>query len=206
MIFPHLAGCGYTQGAALYMLGFGKTKMVEAQFRLTENPILILVDDPGGHLIQPGTRGHIADELAQQLLRTKAAKKIVPPRTLDQLRQTTPDFAKIGAREIGEMAGAEQVLWIEVQEYFADEQFTAASDAAHAVVTLRVINVLEKDQRSRVRAWPTMRSGMPATAGLSGSDAARLKTTDAISMELATRLAVEIARFFHDYRPGDFDK
>ena len=188
------------------MLGIGRTQMVEAQFRLTQSAVLILVDDPGQRVTWPASRRYIMDELAQALLRTGSAKKIVPPRTLDQVRQSLSNFEKVGCREIGKLAGAEQVLWLEVQDFFANEQFADAAEVAHVIVTVRVINVLEKKMRTRVRLWPMLRSGVPATARLSGSDVARLKTTDAVCRELASRLAVTIARFFHDYRPGDFER
>ena len=203
---PLITGCGYSQGSLLYMLGIGRARMVKTQFQLTRAPLLILVDDPGQRVTWPAAERYIADELAQELLRTKSAEKIVPQRTIDQLRQSQPNFDKVGCRELGKLAGAEQVLWLEIQDFFADEQFVDASEVAHIIVTVKVVNVLEEKKRSRVRLWPTLRSGTPVTAHLTGSDVARLKTTDAVSRELALQLAATIARFFHDYRPGDFER
>ena len=50
----------------------------------------------------------------------EAAKRIVPLATIEHLRQSETDFAKLSAREIGDRGGAEQVLWIEVRDYLGD--------------------------------------------------------------------------------------
>ena len=44
------------------------------------------------------------------------------------------------------MAGADQVLWIEVQEFRAEEQIEDALVAAYFNVTLKVIDVHAKDR------------------------------------------------------------
>ena len=201
-----VTGCGYSQGELLYMLGFGRGRMVKAQFRLSDNPVLILIDDQSERVNWPAAKRYLTDELAQELIRNKAAKKIIPPQTPDRLRQTLPEFDRVGCRELGKLAGAEQVLWIQIQEFFADEEFVDAIEAAHFMVTIKVINVLEEQSRSRVRLWPASSAGAFVTAVMSGSDVARLKTKDAVSKELAARLADRIAKLFYDHRLGDFER
>jgi hypothetical protein len=196
-----LSGCALTQ--MLGGLGGGGAKSIKAEFRLTHNPLLILLDDDAERIYWPPARRYFLDELAQELLRTQSAARIIPPETVEQLRQTHADFDRRGCREVGEMAGAEQVLWLRVQDFFVEEEFTDAEQAAFVQVTVKVINVLEKENRLRVRLWPTDRDGAWVTAALHGSDVARLKTKDAISMELAKRLAVTVARFFHDHKTTD---
>ena len=200
-----MGGCGQSQGALLYMLGFGRRKMVKAEFHLTKAPILILVDDASERVDWPPTTKYLTDILGQELIKQDAADKIIPRQTLENLRRSRMDYDKLSCRQIGELVGAEQVLWLEVQNYFADEEFIGPSNAAWFAVTLKVINVQEKENRSRVRLWPNSPDGKYITVSLDGSTVARLKTKDAITQELCRRLASEITKLFCDYRPGDFE-
>ena len=117
-----------------------------------------------------------------------------------------PDFDKRGCREIGELAGAEQVLWIEVRDFLAEEQIFDASNAAYIVVTVKVINVLESQRRSRVRLWPTSPDGFLVTAKMNGSEVVTIGNKDAIGQELTTRLAGHIAMLFYDHRASEFER
>lgn len=198
-------GCGQSQGALLYFLGLGRPAKVEAKFRLTDQPVLILVDDVSARLDWPATAQVLQDDLGQALLKHRAAKRIVPRRTLEQLRQASPDFEKQSCRQIGERAGAEQVLWIEVQSFLADELIRDASRAAYFSATVKVVNV-GAQQRSEVRLWPTGPVGHLVTVTMTGSEVAMSKTKDAIAKALAARLADRIARLFYDHRLDDFGR
>ncbi|UCC29199.1 MAG: hypothetical protein JSU86_13465 [Phycisphaerales bacterium] len=199
-------GCTYSGGELLYFLGFGRKQKVEAKFRLTEGPVMILIDDISERVDWPAATRYLFDDLAQELLKHKAAFKIIPLQTVDHLRQSIPNFGERGCREVGELGGAEQVLWIEVQDFFAEEQIRDATTAAYFSVTVKAINVLEKKSRTRVRLWPTSPQGYPMTVSMSGSEVSMAKRTDAISKELAGRLAVEIAKLFYDHRLGAFER
>jgi len=207
VLFLSVSGCGFGGGQMLYMLGFGRGQVVKAEFRLTEGPILILLDDDTERVDWPQAKQYLVDELGQELIRQKAARQIIPPQTLDQLKQAHPNLGKRGCREVGEMAGAEQVLWIQVEDFLANVQVYDALNAAYMHVTVKVINVLEKDKerRSHVRLWPIGSAGRAVSASMSGADVARLKTKDAVSKELAVRLAPSIAKLFYDHRLGDFE-
>ena len=98
------AGCGYSQGELLYMLGAGRGQVVEAKYNLTDKPILVLLDDPTGRMDLPAAKHHFVDELSQLLIKNKAAKKIIPRQTVQSLRQAEPDFERRGCREVGELA------------------------------------------------------------------------------------------------------
>ena len=199
-------GCGYTQGALLFMLGVGQGKKVPAQFTLTESPVMILIDDPGHRMDSPQPMRLLFDELSQALLKNKAAKRIVPLTTIEHLQQSESDFAKLSAREIGERGGAEQVLWVEVRDYFGSEEIVDANVAAFFSVTVKVLNVQEKDRRSRVRLWPTSPDGHQVSVTLTGSEVSIQKTPTAIAKELSTRLATSIAKLFYEHRLEDFER
>jgi len=195
-----------TQGKLLYFLGFGQGRKVEAKYTLTQGPVLILVDDADGIVDWPVAIRLLQDDLAQALLKTKSAQKIVPVQTVQALRQTTADFDKRGIREVGRMAGAEQVLWLGVDEFFITEEPHEVHDAAYFVVSVKVINALEDEDRLRVRLWPDESEGFRILARVSAGEAAKAKSRDAISKLLTGRLAENIARLFHDHRLGDFER
>lgn len=199
-------GCGYSQGALLYMLGVGKRPMVDAKFELGDGPILILVDDPAGRVDWLPAIRYLTDELGQELIKREATGKVIPRETLDRVRRRHVEYGKLTCREIGELTKAQQVLWLEVKEFFAEEVFLEPKNAAYFAVSVKVINPAEKKDRRRVRLWPKSPRGYFATLSLDGITVARAKTKDAIARELAKALAVDIARLFSEYRPGDFER
>ncbi len=182
------------------MMGVGRGQKVEAQFRLTDGPILVLVDDSTQLVDRPMTTRYLADRLAQELIKKKAAKKIIPEQTLDALRQREPDLHRRGCREVGEMVGAKQVLWIEIRDFLAGEQIESAAEAAYITVSVKVISAGELEPGKRARLWPVSPKGRILSEVLAGSDCLRLKTKDAIGRELADKLATQVARLFHDHR------
>ncbi len=203
---PVIAGCGKSQGELLFMLGLGQGQEVEAKFRLTEGRVLILLDDASQRVGWPSTMRTLFDDLAQELLSHEAASKIIPHQTVQHLRQSTPELDRLGAREVGELVGAEQVLWIEVQDYLGESQIREATNAAYFTVTVKVLDVLETTKRTRVRLWPSSSKGRLVSVSLDGSEVVTKKTKDAVAKELAHRLAIRIAKLFYDYRLGDFER
>lgn len=193
-------GCTYSGGELLYALGVGTGPLVDAEFQLTDGPVLILIDDPSQRIDWPPTMRYLFDDLAQELLKHQAAKKIIPLQTVDQLKQTTRHFSKRGCREIGELAKAEQVLWIEVQDFLAEQQITEVGVAAYLTVTVKVINALEKENRGRARLWPASPRGEEIAVSMTGSEVALAKTKDGTAKDLARRLAVKTARRFYEHR------
>ena len=95
------AGCGYSGGEALFMLGFGRGQKVEAQFRLTERPVLILIDDHHERISWPIAKQYLESSLHDELIKRGAAKTIVPRESLRQLRQTHNFVTKILRRIAG---------------------------------------------------------------------------------------------------------
>lgn len=198
------SGC-MSSGKLLYAMGLGRAPMVDAQFHLTDEPVLIFVDDIHERVDWPLAQRYVFNELSQALLRHEAAEKIIPIETLDQLRQTVKNFDKRGCREIGEHAGAKQVLWLEVRDFLADEQILGADNAAYISVGVKVIDVTQTTSRARVRLWPKSPAGKFVVVNLSGAEAAEAKDKDGISRKLAVKLAESVARLFYDHRADDFE-
>ena len=200
------SGCTYSGGAFLYALGVGRGQKVPAQFRLTTGPVLILIDDVSHRADSAPAVRYLFDDLSQELLRNKAAQKIIPDETLLHLKQSVPNFEKRGCRELGREAGAEQVLWIEIQDFSAEEQVQDVLVAASIVVTVKVVNTMEDANPARARLWPENPAGHTVAVTLTGSEVSLAKTQDAILKELTNRLAVDIAKLFYEHRLGDFER
>lgn len=201
-----VSGCGYSHGQLLFLLGAGRGQLIKPEFTLTTAPVLVLVDDQSEKVTYPPSKLHLAESVADELLRNKAAVKIIPEESLAALRQSDPDFARRGCREIGEKLGAEQVIWLEIHDYLVSPDIEDAISAARCTVSVKVLNVLETKDRLRVRVYPSTPEGRILSVKLSGSELVPLKTRERISRELMSRLSVPIAKLFYEYRLGDFEK
>ena len=183
----------------LYWLGVGDDQKVEAEFTLSPGPVLILVDDPEERLTWGPARDQIAEGLAKILLENQGTQKIISPETLNRHRRTQADFDSLSCAQIGRLVGAEQVLWLEVKSFVAEEEIHDMTDAGALSVSVRVINPNEQKDREKVRLWPTEREGKSVAVGLSASEATRLKTKEAIAGELAAKLSKEVAKLFYKH-------
>jgi hypothetical protein len=207
LCLPVLAsGCTYGGGELLYNLGIGKSGKVAAQFKLTDGRLMVFIDDVHERVDWPQARVYLFGELTQALLRNNAAKKIIPLETIDALRTSTPDFNKLSARQLGELVEADQVLWVETTEFFAEETFIDAGDAAYWTATVKVLNPLEKTARTQVRLWPTSPAGHLVRVRMTGAHVSEKKTTDKISKELAKLMGEKIAKLFYEHRLDDFER
>jgi hypothetical protein len=196
-------GCGPRAGALAYALGIGGQHKVRAEYTLSPGPILILVDDYADRLFWPETGDMLATAVAEELLTHKATKKVIANDTLRKLRQVHQDFDQYSCRRVGETVGADQVLWLEVTEFFASETVEDTTVAARLGVTVKVINPKGTKEKGTVRLWPTQREGHSVRAELSSNDISRAGTRPAIARVLTTKLAVDIARLFYDHTLED---
>ena len=200
------AGCTYGAGEFLFAMGVGRGSRVPAEFTLTTGRLMVFIDDVHERVDWPPARAYLFDELTQALLRNEAATKIIPLETIEALRSSLPNFNELSAREVGEMVEADQVLWVETTEFFAQESFIDAGDAAYWTGTVKVINPKETESRSRVRLWPTSPSGHLVRARMTGAHVAEKKTTDKISKELAKIMGEHIAKLFYEHRADEFER
>ncbi len=200
-------GCaGITQGKWLYFMGFGSGRKAEAEFELTrDGPVLVLADDYEEVFDSVRTPGLLADLLGKELIEQKAAKEVVSPSRLAKLRREDKEFENSGAREIGERLGAHQVVWLEAREYYAPDDIEEISAAARMVVTVKVLDVLETENRARVRLWPTERQGRLVTVELNANERVLAEKPENVAKLLCAKMAVEVTKLFYDYPLGDFE-
>ena len=189
-------GCGWRGGSMLYFLGVGKeNEDVPPRFKLTDEPVLILVDDRG--LVEaPAFIAQVVDSTGQDLLEHRAAQRIVPDETLQRVRRSEPDFEQRGVREIGELAGAHQVIWLQVEDYAVSLQPFDPERAAVVTVSVKVIDAKTTDRQS-VRLWPDNPAGHVVTAQVSLSEANQLDNVSMVQKLLAHKLGEKVAKLFY---------
>ena len=199
-----VCGCGFSQGQLLYFMADWQGPKVEAEFQLTrEGPVLILVDDLQERLSSPRSGTTLAKQLAKELETNQAVAQLVPQAKLGALRRQHQDFDQLSCREIGEQAGAHQVLYLEIRDFYAEPDIEDAGGAARMSVAVKVINVLEKKERSKVRLWPAERDGRVMSTDLDAAAVMQAKTSKAISDRLTGELAAKLARLFYDHHVAD---
>jgi hypothetical protein len=198
-----LPGCG----RFLYLTGFGSAEQVEAKFKLTEEPILVLLDDPGDRLQWPPAEYLIFDAITQELLRTESAKKIVPFETIQRLRQTDEKYYDRSCRWLGEQAGAKQVLWLKIDNFLLPAHAMDVQDAAYVSLSVKVIDVTtEKGSASKARLWPQSPAGELVSASLPAETVTRLDDPRSVCSALGDAIGMKVARLFHDHQLGDTEK
>jgi hypothetical protein len=194
-----LGGCGQQFGAFLYWTGLYPKPTVKAEFTLTKGPLLILVEDDYNVTQSHRIRDEIAARLAQELVGHKVNNRIIPLERLERVRQQDPDYDKIPADKLGRRVGAEQILWLKIIDYaVGDEQTEDPSEAAHMVVTVRVINC-HAEHRDDVRLWPTGRE--PHRLELSKTlGAVQGMGPERIELALIMDLVDQIAKLFYEHK------
>jgi hypothetical protein len=198
-VLPACCGCGFSQGQLLWAMGFGSGMKVPAEFELSKDgPLLVLVDDPEERLYSPRSRTELAEKVGDDLQARGAVKALVKQAKISRLRRERMDFEDLSCREVGELAGAEQVLWLQVRDFYAESEVAEASAAARMAVTVRVINPGAKE-RNEVRLWPVEHRGRIVSTELDATDVIRAKTPTAISGKLTDQMAVEVGKLFYDH-------
>jgi hypothetical protein len=205
VIPPAGPACGPEGGALLYWLGAAQKEKVGAELVLGPGPILVLVDDPEERLTWAEARDLLAEETANALLTSKATEKVISNHAVQRLRRSRSDFEDRGCREIGEMVGAERVVWLQVADFFASEETQDLTAAARFAVSVRVINA-KATTRDEVRLWPQEMEGRPVKAELSSNEMSRLKSRREITQVLTAKLGNEVARLFHEHALDDLMK
>ena len=184
-------------------------KKVKATYVLPDRPTLVMVDDPDRRLRDPSLPRYIATEISNALAQHSAVTKVVAPDTIDALMiKLGDDFDRSGIDQIGREVGAEQVVHVHVES--AKLYPEPGLLQPQAVVQVKVIDVV-----NRRRLFPTIGRGDGQTAYSLSSRGIRLNvrmlprgSTDEshavqtlLMRRLASRIARDSARLFHDFLP-----
>lgn len=198
------AGCGQL-GKLGYFAGVGRGTKIKPHYTLPKNVLLVLVDDPGERVTSPETTRALAERVGDELLRAKAVEQVIRPSAVARLRQVDMQFHKLSAAAVGEKVGADTVLWLEVREFFAPKEIEDTASAARMTVSVKVLNVHEREKPSEVRLWPDDPHGHIVEAQLKAVEVNELKNELAIARALADKSAVAIGRLFYEHTLGDIE-
>jgi len=192
-----LAGCGPSLGSWMYTLGLYPKQKVPAAYKLPPGSVLILVDDDRD-LIQPSeARLALVDELAKELKEHEIADRVTTNEEIAKIRQAEPKFAQRGAREIGELANADTVIWLSTIEFSLPDDLEMVIEPAKFAVRLKMINA-RAEQRDEVRLWPPEREGRIVEAVVKPHEIRASKTLVEAHRKMAAALADEVAKLFYD--------
>lgn len=197
LVMASAGGCGPSAGAWLYTFGLYPTQTIPAEYKLPTGNVLILVDDDKD-LIQPTTaREALVDELAKQLSEHKVAERVTTNEELARLRQKEPKFDKRGARELGQLANADTVIWINTLEFSLNSDLEMVMNPARFRVTVRVVNA-KAEKADEVRLWPTEREGRLVEISVGPHDIRKAKDLKEAHQLMAAVLADDLAKLFYD--------
>lgn len=170
---------------------------IEAEFTLTKQPLLILIDDRSSVVTEPIAIRELYKTIAENFTHFKVNNMLVPFEDWQRLVQSDSRYARYSARQIGEKLGAEQVLYINV------DRFTIHAEAGTPVFqgefTVRV-KVLSTNREKDVRVWPSEESGKRMSVTTPATPADSEKTAGDVATELGIKLGKEVAKHFYGHR------
>jgi len=184
-----LAGCD-TVGYVATAIGGGGD--IPALYALKDRPTLVFVDDPAHKLSTTTLAGLIAGRVGQELEDEKVVTRVIDPTVVDQMRAEHSEFATWPIDKIGKQAGAEQVIYISVQEW---KMVTEGGAMYEPTCEVRV-KVVDVPSGTRLFPDPSTELGYPM--------ATQRRHTDMLKTDAATGLV--LARDLAEHAAGDIAK
>jgi hypothetical protein len=170
---------------------------IDAQFTLTKEPLLILIDDRNSQVTEPRAIRELHKTISANFLEFRVNQMVIPFEEAQRLAQTDPQYSRYSIRQIGEKLGAEQVLYLRV------DRFTVSAEPGAPIYkgefTVRV-KVLATDRKQDIRLWPSEESGKRVSATTPPVPADSEKTAGDIATELGIKLGKEVAMLFYGHR------
>ncbi len=191
------SGCTLSSSQIEYKTAFGKSKTFKVLYKLSDEPILVLVDDSYLSPNWPTAWKDLTEDLNSELIKHGAAKQVIPLAAIENLRRTHPDLTKPDWRGIGQLAGASQVIWVELKELQLSEKIHDADNNPSLSVTFSVMDV-NYQKLSQAQLWPVNSGGLSLVTLLSTDYAAQLKTNEAIYIQLLSPVANVVSKYFYD--------
>jgi len=174
--------------------------VVEPEFKLTKEPLLILIDDPNSLITEPQAVRDLHKAMAAIFLEFNVNRQVVPFENWQTFQRTAKNYNRLSVREIGEKLGAVQVLYLGVDRFTLQAEPGAPIYKGEFAVRVKVLST---EPKRDVRLWPREEAGRriavttqptPADGDVSAADVAR---------ELAEKLADAVARLFYEHRALD---
>ncbi len=206
LMLTSLTGCGE---GYLAQLIHGPDK-VPAAYTLAARPTLIFVEDPAGRFRDPNLPAVVAVNIEHNLKQNKALEaSIVPARDVADLQSQLGDqFAKLPIDELGRRLGAEQVIYVLIDDVTL--QTMAGVFRPTALAQVKVI-----DATTGQRLFPeapavidpkTPTRGRSVTSQFRGGTSVGTDSQGmavALRRQLAELLGRDIARLFYKWTPPE---
>lgn len=193
-LVPLSSGCQQVAAAWTNMTG---GDWIPAQFTLTKEPLLVLIDDRSSIVTEPKSIREAHKTIAVNFAEFKVNHNVIPFEEWQRLAQTDKKYGRYSIRQVGEKLGAEQVLYLNV------ERFTLHGEPGAPVFkgefTVRV-KVLSTNREKDVRVWPSEESGKRISVTSAPIPIDSEKSASDIATELGIKLGKEVAMMFYGHR------
>ena len=170
---------------------------IPALYNPADRLTLVLVDDPGRKMPTIALADQVAGRVGQVLVAQKVIGRFVPTTVITELRDSETDFDRWAIDRVGRRIGAEQVIYVLLQDF----QLTESGQIYRPVASVRV-KVLDVASGSRMfpadnrhgYALTTVQEYEDLEAGGRGTEAV-------VARRLAEQLAEDIAKVFYKHKP-----
>lgn len=194
VMIPLSSGCQQVASAWANMTG---GDWIPAEFTLTKEPLLVLIDDRSAIVTEPKSIREAHKTIAVNFAEFKVNQNVIPFEEWQRLAQTDKKYGRYSIRQVGEKLGAEQVLYLNV------ERFTLHGEPGAPVYkgefTVRV-KVLSTNREKDVRVWPSEESGKRVTVTSAPIPIDSEKSASDIATELGIKLGKQVAMMFYGHR------
>jgi hypothetical protein len=194
-----LPSAGCVQLAALWANWTGGD-VVEAQYKLTKGPLLILIDDLNSVVTEPRAIRQLHKTLSEAFLEYRVNRRVVPFKDWQALQRSTKDYDQLKIRQIGEKLGADQVLYIRVKRFTLHAEPGAPLFKGEFDVRVKVLST---ERQRDVRLWPREEGGRRVVATTHPIPSDGDKSAGDVANELAAELGKSIAKLFYQHRSLD---
>lgn len=187
-------GCNYLIPASYLIEGPPKEP---ARYELPRRKTVVYVDDRANRMTRAALRTAVGEEVGTLILQQALVPEVVSTKdAVAYARRADSSDKQVSIRRIGEAVGAEQVIYIDVDEYRISAD--GATPRPAAIVNVKVIDV-----GSGARLWPdgtdegermVVRT-REQSLELYNSSAGRRRVEDA----LAKQVAEDVSKLFYEH-------
>jgi hypothetical protein len=199
-----IPGCGPQFGALLYHSGLVPEEKTKTQFKLTQNKLAILVDDPTGALPSSNLRDDLQSTLAAELTEHKVCGAIVSQTEMGRVERTNRQFDTMSIRAIGEQVQAEQVIHVQILSFSVGDEAKLGVYQGRAKAMVKVCGT---ERKPDVRLWPPSGDGQSVEIAQPSEQTEQwnpnAKASDVYARTVAARLGKRIAMLFYEHTVED---
>ncbi len=189
-----VGGCNYLIPAAYLIEGPPKEP---ARYELPRRKTVVYVDDRANRMTRAALRTAVGEEVGTLILQQALVPEVVSTKdAVAYARRADTSDKQVSIRKIGEAVGAEQVIYIDVDDYRISAD--GATPRPAAIVNVKVIDV-----GSGARLWPDgtdegermIVRTREQSLELYNSSAGRRRVEDA----LAKQVAEDVSKLFYEH-------